>query len=154
MDVSNHLAGGMDLDRVLRADVAVHLPATDNDGLVLGQFANEDIAENGAEDVYGSFNILMRRKPKENNFKAILDSIRDLMNEYCIVPKWLENIFLGYGDPSAAQWTNMPDLLETVDFKDTFLDDDHLIESFSEYEVGVVYICFKFFTNAFILEWM
>ncbi|RWW31965.1 hypothetical protein GW17_00003381 [Ensete ventricosum] len=40
-----------------------------------------DIAEKGAEDVYGTFNILMRRKPKENNFKAILDSIRDLMNE-------------------------------------------------------------------------
>ncbi|XP_028795937.1 RNA helicase aquarius [Neltuma alba] len=97
-----------------------------------------NIAENGTEDVYGTFNILMRRKPKENNFKAILDSIRDLMNEYCIVPKWLENIFLGYGDPSAAQWTNMPDLLETVDFKDTFLDADHLIESFSDYEVSFV----------------
>ncbi|KAL0740229.1 hypothetical protein Bca4012_081742 [Brassica carinata] len=33
-----------------------------------------DIAEKGAEDVYGTFNVLMRRKPKENNFKAILDS--------------------------------------------------------------------------------
>ncbi|KAK4770601.1 hypothetical protein SAY87_031133 [Trapa incisa] len=97
-----------------------------------------DIAEKGAEDVYGSFNVLMRRKPKENNFKAILESIRDLMNEYCIVPDWLHNIFLGYGNPSAAQWTNMPDLLELVDFKDTFLDADHLRESFSEYEVSFV----------------
>ncbi|KAJ6851344.1 intron-binding protein aquarius [Iris pallida] len=26
------------------------------------------------------------------------------MNEYCIVPYWLHNIFLGYGNPSAAQW--------------------------------------------------
>ncbi|GLU16311.1 hypothetical protein SLE2022_327500 [Rubroshorea leprosula] len=94
-----------------------------------------DIAEKGAEDVYGTFNILMRRKPKENNFKAILESIRDLMNEYCIVPDWLHQIFLGYGHPSAAQWTNMPDLLETVDFKDTFLDADHLKESFSDYQV-------------------
>ncbi|KHM99081.1 Intron-binding protein aquarius [Glycine soja] len=97
-----------------------------------------NIAEKGAEDVYGTFNVLMRRKPKENNFKAILESIRDLMNEYCIVPKWLENIFLGYGDPSAAQWTNMPDLLETVDFKDTFVDADHLKESFLDYEVSFV----------------
>ncbi|KAL1367940.1 hypothetical protein AAHE18_02G085100 [Arachis hypogaea] len=95
-----------------------------------------NIAEKGAEDVYGTFNVLMRRKPKENNFKAILESIRDLMNEYCIVPKWLENIFLGYGDPSAAQWTKMPDLLETVDFKDTFLDADHLKECFVDYEVS------------------
>ncbi|KAI4358024.1 hypothetical protein L6164_001935 [Bauhinia variegata] len=98
-----------------------------------------NIAEKGEEDVYGTFNILMRRKPKENNFKAILESIRDLMNEYCIVPKWLENVFLGYGDPSAAQWTNMPDLLETVDFKDTFLDADHLKESFEDYEVSFVH---------------
>lgn len=94
-----------------------------------------NIAEKGAEDVYGTFNILMRRKPKENNFKAILESIRDLMNEYCIVPDWLHNIFLGYGNPSAAHWTNMPDLLETVDFKDTFLGADHLKKSFPEYQV-------------------
>lgn len=94
-----------------------------------------DIAERGAEDVYGTFNILMRRKPKENNFKAILESIRDLMNETCIVPDWLHDIFLGYGNPSAAQWTNMPDLLETVDFKDTFLDANHVRECFSDYQV-------------------
>ncbi|XP_010261266.1 PREDICTED: intron-binding protein aquarius [Nelumbo nucifera] len=97
-----------------------------------------DIAKKDAEDIYGTFNILMRRKPKENNFKAILESIRDLMNESCIVPDWLHNIFLGYGDPSAAQWTNMSDLLETVDFKDTFLDADHLRESFPDYEVCFV----------------
>ncbi|XP_076946776.1 uncharacterized protein LOC143618445 [Bidens hawaiensis] len=94
-----------------------------------------DIAEKGAEDVYGTFNILMRRKPKENNFKAILESIRDLMNETCIVPDWLHDVFLGYGNPSAAQWTNMPDLLETVDFKDTFLDADHVRECFTDYQV-------------------
>ncbi|KAJ0258773.1 P-loop containing nucleoside triphosphate hydrolases superfamily protein [Hirschfeldia incana] len=97
-----------------------------------------DIAEKGAEDVYGTFNVLMRRKPKENNFKAILESIRDLMNEYCIVPEWLHNVFLGYGNPSAAQWPNMPNLLKTVDFKDTFLDANHLSESFPDYEVSFV----------------
>ncbi|KAK4379778.1 hypothetical protein RND71_001640 [Anisodus tanguticus] len=96
-----------------------------------------DIAEKGAEDIYGAFNILMR-KPKENNFKAILESIRDLMNETCIVPDWLHDIFLGYGNPSAAQWTNMPDLLETVDFKDTFLDADHVREGFPDYQVCFV----------------
>ncbi|KAL6557906.1 hypothetical protein OROMI_018256 [Orobanche minor] len=97
-----------------------------------------DIAEKGADDVYNTFNILMRRKPKENNFKAILESIRDLMNETCIVPDWLHDIFLGYGNPSAAQWTNMPDLLETVDFKDTFLDVDHVKESFPNYQLHFV----------------
>ncbi|PKU78317.1 Regulator of nonsense transcripts 1 like [Dendrobium catenatum] len=97
-----------------------------------------DASDRGAMDVYGSFNILMRRKPKENNFKAILESIRDLMNETCIVPDWLHNIFLGYGNPSAAQWTNMPDLLEVVDFKDTFLNADHLRESFPYFKVCFV----------------
>ncbi|XP_008795569.2 RNA helicase aquarius [Phoenix dactylifera] len=97
-----------------------------------------DIAEKGKEDAYGTFNILMRRKPKENNFKAILESIRDLMNESCIVPDWLHNIFLGYGNPSAAQWTNMPDLLEVVDFKDTFLDANHLRDSFPDLQVCFV----------------
>lgn len=97
-----------------------------------------DVNKKEAEDVYGSFNILMRRKPKENNFKAILDSIRDLMNETCIVPDWLHNIFLGYGNPSAAQWTNMPDLLQSVDFKDTFLDSNHLRECFPDFEVCFV----------------
>lgn len=97
-----------------------------------------DIAEKGTEDIYGTFNILMRRKPKENNFKAILESIRDLMNETCIVPDWLHNIFLGYGNPSAAQWENMPDLLEVVDFKDTFLDSTHLRDGFPDFEVCFV----------------
>jgi len=77
----------------------------------------------------------MRRKPKENNFKAILESIRDLMNETCVVPEWLHNIFLGYGNPSAAQWINMPDLLEVIDFKDTFLDANHVQQSFPDYQV-------------------
>ncbi|KAG5249967.1 intron-binding protein [Salix suchowensis] len=97
-----------------------------------------DIAERGAQDIYGTFNVLMRRKPKENNFKAILESIRDLMNEYCIVPDWLHNIFLGYGDPSAAQWTKMPDHLQKVDFKDTFLNAEHLKESFPDHQVCFV----------------
>lgn len=109
-----------------------------------------NIAEKGAEDVYGTFNILMRRKPKENNFKAILESIRDLMNEYCIVPDWLHNIFLGYGNPSAAQWTNMPDLLETVDFKDTFLGADHLKKSFPEYQVAINFTLSGFLSNSIL----
>lgn len=39
---------------------------------------------------------LCRRKPKENNFKAVLESIRDLMNEEVIIPPWLHDIFLGW----------------------------------------------------------
>ena len=88
------------------------------------------------DDIYSSFNVLMRRKPKENNFKAILESIRDLMNEGYIVPGWLRDIILGYGDPGAAQWKNMPNQLSVIDFKDTFLDAQHLKDSFEDYEVS------------------
>ena len=78
------------------------------------------MAESDGEDVYAGMNILLRRKPKENNFKAILECIRDLTNADVVVPEWLHDIFLGYGDPAAAQPANMPNQLRTVDFKDTF----------------------------------
>jgi intron-binding protein aquarius len=55
--------------------------------------------------VYETFNILMRRKPKENNFKAVLETIRELMNTECVVPEWLHDIILGYGDPGAAHYS-------------------------------------------------
>lgn len=67
----------------------------------------------------------------------MLESIRDLMNEELIIPQWLHDIFLGYGDPGAAHYTGMePTLrLQSVDCKDTFLDAEHLRDSFPQYEV-------------------
>lgn len=29
------------------------------------------------------------------------------MNEDCVVPEWLHDILLGYGDPAAADYRNM-----------------------------------------------
>jgi intron-binding protein aquarius len=40
-------------------------------------FQQESVSA-GGEDVYESFNIVMRRKPKENNFKAVLETIREV----------------------------------------------------------------------------
>jgi hypothetical protein len=73
--------------------------------------------ESAGPDVYAGLNLLVRRKPKENNFKAILECIRDLLGETTAVPEWLHDIFLGYGDPAAAQYRNMPDAVPTLDFK-------------------------------------
>lgn len=67
--------------------------------------ADMDGASQGKEDVYETFNIMMRRKPKENNFKAVLETIRELMNTECVVPEWLHDIILGYGDPGAAHYS-------------------------------------------------
>ncbi|XP_037949503.1 RNA helicase aquarius [Teleopsis dalmanni] len=94
-----------------------------------------DALQVGAEDVYDSFNIIMRRKPKENNFKAVLETIRHLMNTECVVPPWLHDILLGYGDPAAAHYTNMPNQERFLNFNDTFLDYGHLVDSFPNYEM-------------------
>ena len=69
------------------------------------------------QDVYETFNIIMRRKPKENNFKAVLETIRDLMNTDCVVPEWLHDIILGYGDPGAAHYTKYVIVLSNIIFK-------------------------------------
>ncbi|CAB4411822.1 unnamed protein product [Rhizophagus irregularis] len=87
------------------------------------------------EDVYETFNILMRRKPKENNFKSVLETIRDLMQSELVVPDWLHNIFLGYGHPGSAHYTMMPNRPKEIDFRDTFLNYDHLIESFPDKKI-------------------
>ncbi|XP_039491433.1 RNA helicase aquarius [Drosophila santomea] len=94
-----------------------------------------DDLQEGADDVYESFNILMRRKPKENNFKAVLETIRHLMNTECVVPPWLHDILLGYGDPGAAHYSNMPNQERSLEFNDTFLDYHHLEASFPNYNL-------------------
>lgn len=91
----------------------------------------------GKDDVYEGFNILMRRKPKENNFKAVLETIRELMNTECVVPEWLHDIILGYGDPSAANYNNLPNQIPTMDYNDTFIDMDHLRSCFPEYKINI-----------------
>uniref|UniRef100_A0A182QEI5 RNA helicase aquarius n=1 Tax=Anopheles farauti TaxID=69004 RepID=A0A182QEI5_9DIPT len=91
--------------------------------------------DDSKEDVYEGFNIIMRRKPKENNFKAVLETIRHLMNTECVVPPWLHDILLGYGDPGAAHYSRMADQARVLDFNDTFLDYEHVAGSFPGYEM-------------------
>lgn len=51
--------------------------------------------------------------------QAVLESIRDSLNEQLVIPEWLVDIFLGYGDAGAAHYTQMPNdtRIKTVDFK-------------------------------------
>nr|WJH19508.1 RNA helicase aquarius [Euglena gracilis] len=81
-------------------------------------------------DCYSGFHLLLRRKPKENNFKAVLHSIRELMNTQCVVPEWMHDVFLGYGDPDSAHYRNMPNQIRTVNFVDSLLDLAHVREVF------------------------
>jgi len=94
---------------------------------------NQDLkaSDNNIEEIYSSFHLLIRRKPKENNFRAILETIRDLMNETTVIPPWLENIFLGYGDPTTADFRKLNNFAESkIDFYDTFLNEGHFKNSF------------------------
>jgi intron-binding protein aquarius len=83
---------------------------------------------------YESLNLLVRRKPKENNFKAILETIRDLINTAALgraIPPWLNDVFLGYGNPAAANYRTLnPSGAENTNYTDTFVDAQHLVESF------------------------
>ncbi|KAI7884684.1 P-loop containing nucleoside triphosphate hydrolase protein [Lichtheimia hyalospora FSU 10163] len=88
-----------------------------------------------SEDIHETFNILVRRRPQENNFKSVLETIRDLMQGDLAVPDWLQKVFLGYGDPSSAHYTALPDRIRDMNFRDTFLDWDHVKESFSQKQV-------------------
>jgi intron-binding protein aquarius len=93
-------------------------------------------ATNGVSHCYDSFNLLVRRKPKENNFKAVLQTIRSLMSSAAVgraIPAWLHDIFLGYGDPKAANYSQLVGAKngkEHYDYRDTFLDAQHLLDSF------------------------
>lgn len=86
------------------------------------------------EMIYNTFNLMIRRKSKENNFKAVLETIRDLMNSKRSVPEWMADVFLGFGDPESC--THIEDS-KILDFVDTFVSSDHLISSFPGHEVNI-----------------
>ncbi|KAL9092612.1 MAG: hypothetical protein Q9165_004416 [Trypethelium subeluteriae] len=83
-----------------------------------------------ATEVYESINLIVRRKSRENNFKSVLESMRRLTLLDIPVPSWLQEVFLGYGDPASATYRRLSNRLKSIDFRDTFLDWAHLIESF------------------------
>lgn len=92
--------------------------------------ADKDQQANGKPDIYPMINVIARRKGRENNFKSILQTMQKLIVSDMTLPSWLQDIFLGYGDPASGRYTQLPNRLRSVDFRDTLLDWSHLIESF------------------------
>ncbi|KAK9361061.1 hypothetical protein V1504DRAFT_452663 [Lipomyces starkeyi] len=84
------------------------------------------------EKVYDSINFVFRRRVRENNFKSILDSVKDLTQTDIALPDWLVDVFLGYGDPASASYENLPNRPETIDLNDTFINWGHLTSSFEK----------------------
>ncbi len=85
----------------------------------------------GKQNVYDGINLLVRRSGRENNFKPVLQSIRDLTLSDVPLASWLHEVFLGYGDPAGATYKHLPNRVKKINYRDTFLDWQHLIESLS-----------------------
>uniref|UniRef100_A0AC35GU44 Intron-binding protein aquarius n=1 Tax=Panagrolaimus sp. PS1159 TaxID=55785 RepID=A0AC35GU44_9BILA len=85
---------------------------------------------NDQGDIYYSLNLVIRRDPKTNNFKAVLSTIRQLLNTDFVVPDWLQEIILGYGEPDAAHYSKLASPISTIDFNDTFLSVQHVKDAF------------------------
>lgn len=94
----------------------------------------------GNQDVYDSINLIVRRKGRENNFKKVLETMQSLTLADVAIPSWLQEVFLGYGDPAGASYTRIDSQTKAIDYRDTFLDWEHLVESLS----GKVSIVDKF----------
>lgn len=106
------------------------------------QYYQDTVTKQG--HIYESFNLLVRRDAKANNFKAVLETIRDVMNSTAAggsVPAWLQDIFLGYGDPSSAFYANLPSgvQIDNMDFRDTFLSAEHVRASFPKAKVTFIH---------------
>lgn len=86
-------------------------------------------ADKGKPDVFESINLVVRRRGRENNFRPVLESVKRLTLSDVPAPSWLEEVFLGYGDPASATYKRLSNRLKSIDYRDTFLDWQHLIES-------------------------
>jgi intron-binding protein aquarius len=83
----------------------------------------------GKPDVYEKINLIVRRSGRENNFRPVLESIRSLVRSEVPLAPWLHEVFLGYGDPAAATYKSLPNRVKRIDYRDTFLNWQHLVES-------------------------
>lgn len=113
-------------------DGATHLDNKRRIQLRLDPWAYVDDTERtaaGKPDVYASMNVILRRSRRENNFKPVLESVRSLVLSEVPLPSWLHEVFLGYGDPAGANYKHLPNRIQKLDYRDTFLSWQHLVES-------------------------
>ncbi|KAG1474953.1 hypothetical protein G6F56_000019 [Rhizopus delemar] len=83
-----------------------------------------------SDDIYSTFNVLIRRRIEDNNFQSVLEASGDLLQTETVIPDWLHKVFLGFGDASSAHYTKMSNRIKKFDLRDTFLDWNHLKSSF------------------------
>ncbi|KAJ3121537.1 hypothetical protein HK098_003602 [Nowakowskiella sp. JEL0407] len=88
-----------------------------------------------APTVYGEFNVLVRRKTGENNFKSMQETIKDLMSGVNAMPEWLADVFLGYGDPRMVGYEHIKMVQRAMNDGGMFQDFDHLRETIGDFEI-------------------
>mmetsp|Transcript_24668 Transcript_24668/g.74027 ORF Transcript_24668/g.74027 Transcript_24668/m.74027 type:complete len:1168 (-) Transcript_24668:95-3598(-) len=87
---------------------------------------------------YSTMNIMLRRDARANNFRRVLETIRDLISAESFnsaIPAWLRDVILGYGNVDAAHYSRREDQLDAFDAVDTFHDLGHIVRSFPEMSV-------------------
>ena len=89
----------------------------------------------GKSDIYSSINVIARRQGRENNFKPVLETLQKLVQSEAELPDWLQDVYLGFGDPKAAVPEGIESRLDSIDFRDTFLNWEHLTESFADRKI-------------------
>jgi len=100
----------------------------------------EDV-DNDLTGIYSNFlTIVIRREAKENNFKALLASVRDMITNVEHVerslPSWLLDLLIGYGKPDSALFSSIEYHPEyTINFGNTFLSEEHLLNSFPSHQL-------------------
>lgn len=92
--------------------------------------------EAGRLDAYEKVNILVRCKAGEGNFKAVLDAITTAhlrVSAEDVLPSWLHDLFLGYGDPSAVTFKTILKQRQQkkarVQLLDLVADAEHVLET-------------------------
>lgn len=96
----------------------------------------EDGKSKSRDAIYDSINLLIRRQSKENNFKAVLNTIRDMLTTNLTLADWLQDVFLGYGDAKSASYPQNA-ISGAIDYHDTFVDFEHLKSSFPGRTISV-----------------
>eukprot|EP01084_Bolivina_argentea_P201046 343708_1 len=132
------------------------------------------MVEEEGNDIYSYFNLLIRRKGKENNFKSILHTITQLMkysnnvNVYMdrgvdniddsyLLPIWFHKLFLGYDDPQNVMYYNIhktmckpPDIADRIvsdydEYMDEIKDDTSNNIVFGDVIKGYKYIVHNYY---------
>lgn len=98
----------------------------------------QNVSEVAENNIYTRMNMMIRRKPQENNFESVFPLLLErLENPQYTGPEWLYDIFLGYGDARRVSYKNINNNYLIVDYDNTFQDVDHVKENFPGHSIDM-----------------